>query len=116
MARLFKKVALSLVLFHLAACASGAMMTRSDFDNIDVGTPVSEVVKKYGDPVQITDYNDGTQAYEYNEKLHIGEETVSENSYFFKIRNGTVVSKSYNQELPLEYDLIYEENPNEVIN
>jgi hypothetical protein len=116
MARLFKKVTSGLVLFLLAACASGSMMTRSDFDNIDLGTPVSEIVQRYGDPVTLTRCNDGSLSYEYNEKLHIGEEAVSENSYFFRIKNGTVVSKSYNQELPLEYDLIYEENPNEVIN
>ena len=104
------------MLLILAACASGAIMTRSDFDNIELGTPISEVVKQYGDPVTLRNNKNGTQSYEYIERLPIGEQTVQENNYFVIVRNGKVVSKQYNQELPLESDEIYEEDPNAVIN
>jgi hypothetical protein len=113
---LFQKIALSSALLLLAACATGAIMTRSDFDNIQIGTPVSEVVQKYGDPVKIKDNKDGSQSYEYIERLPIGEQTVQENNYFITIKNGKVISKQYNQELPQEFDEIYEEDPNAVIN
>ena len=113
---LFQKVVLSGALLLMAACASGALMTRSDFDNIELGTPVSEVVQRYGDPVKITQNKDGSQSYKYIERLTISEEAVQENNYFIIVKNGKVVSKQYNQELPLEYDELYEEDPNAVIN
>jgi hypothetical protein len=108
--------ALSSALLLLAACAGGAIMTRSDFDNIEMGTPVTEVVQKYGSPVKIKDNKNGTMSYEYIERLPIGEQTVQENNYFLIIRDGKVVGKRYNEELPPEYDEIYEEDPNAVIN
>jgi hypothetical protein len=113
---LFQKVAFTSALLIFTACASGAVMTRSDFDNIELGTPVSEVVKKYGDPVKIKNNKDGSQSYEYIERLPIGEQTVQENNYFIRIKNGKVVSKRYNEELPQDFDEIYEEDPNAVIN
>ena len=113
---LFQKVALSSALLLLAACASGAVMTRSDFDNIELGTPVSEVVKKYGDPVRVKNHRDGSQSYEYVERLPIGEQTVQENNYYILIKNGQVVSKRYKEEFPQDFDEIYEEDPNAVIN
>ncbi len=113
---LFQKVALSSALLLLAACATGAIMTRSDFDNIELGTPVSEIVQKYGDPVKVKEYNDGTTSYEYVERLPIGEQTVQENNYFIIIKDGKVVSKRYKDETPQAFDEIYEEDPNAVIN
>ena len=116
MARSFKKIVLSSTLLFLAACASGALMTRSDYDNIEIGTPISEIVQKYGDPLTLKNRKDGSQSYEYIERRQIGEQTVEENKYFIIVKNGKVVSKRYNQELPPEYDELYEEDPNAVIN
>jgi hypothetical protein len=113
---LFQKIALSSALVLLAACATGAIMTRSDFDNIELGTPVSEIVQKYGDPVKVKEYNDGSKSYEYIERLPIGEQTVQENNYFIIVKNGKVISKRYKDELPQAFDEIYEEDPNAVIN
>jgi hypothetical protein len=113
---LFQKVALTLALLLLAACATGAIMTRSDFDNIQIGTPVSEVVQKYGDPVKVKDNKNGTESYEYIERLPIGEQTVQENNYYLIVRDGKVVGKRYKEELPPSYDELYEEDPNAVIN
>ena len=116
MARSLKKITLSASLLLLTACASGALMTRSDYDNIELGTPISEIVQKYGDPITLKNQKDGSQSYEYIERRQIGEQTVEENKYFILVKNGKVVSKRYNQELPLEYDELYEEDPNAVIN
>ncbi|MBS0648541.1 MAG: hypothetical protein JSS10_04860 [Verrucomicrobia bacterium] len=113
---LFQKIGLGSALLLLAACASGAVMTRSDFDNIELGTPVTEVTKKYGDPIKVRTYKDGTQSYEYVERLPIGEQTVEENNYFLIIQNGQVVAKRYKQELPPAYDEIYDADPNDVPN
>ncbi len=113
---LFRKVILSSALCMLTACSHGAIMTRNDFDNIETGTPVSEVVKQYGEPVRIRNYSDGSQGYEYIERLPIGEQTVVENNYFVVVKNGKVIGKRYNEEEPPAYDEIYEEDPNAVIN
>ena len=111
-----RKTSLIALLSILAACAHGAVMTRSDFNNIELGTPVTEVTKQYGDPLKMTQQKDGTQVYEYVERLQIGAETVEENNYKLVIKNGQVVSKSYNQQLPPAYDEIYDEDPNDVPN
>jgi len=113
---LVRKISLILSLLLFAACATGAIMTRSDFDNIQMGTPISDVVQHYGDPVKTKDNKDGTQSYEYIERLPIGEQTVQENNYTLIVRDGRVVGKRYNEELPPDYDQLYQENPNDVIN
>ena len=107
---------LTSALLLLAACATGAIMTRSDFDNIEMGTPVSEIVQKYGDPIKVKDNKNGTESYEYIERLPIGEQTVQENNYYLIVRDGKVVGKRYNEELPQAFDELYEEDPNAVIN
>jgi hypothetical protein len=110
-----KTVLIALILLQ-AACASGRVMTRSDFASIELGAPVTEVTKKYGEPLKVTRQKDGSQVYEYIERLPIGTETVEENNYKLVIKNGQVVSKKYNQELPPAYDEIYDEDPNDVPN
>jgi hypothetical protein len=114
MARGSKKFFLGLI--FLAACASGSLMTRNNFDDIEIGTPVNQVVKKYGDPYLIRKQKDGTVIYRYIERYPIGSETVEENKYDLVIKNGDVVSKRYNYELPPAYDELYDEDPNDVPN
>ncbi len=111
-----RKTVLTALLFIQAACAHGSVMTHQDFNSIELGTPVTEVTKQYGDPLKITRQKDGSQVYEYVERLKISEETVQENNYKLVIKNGQVVSKRYNQELPPAYDEIYDEDPNDVPN
>jgi len=113
---LFNKVILGSALFMLTACSHGAIMTRNDFDNIQTGASVSEIVEQYGDPIRIVDYKDGSQGYEYIERLPIGEQTVVENNYFIVVKNGKVIGKRYNNEEPPAYDEVYEEDPNAIIN
>ena len=109
-----RKMMMALVL--LTACASGHVMTRQDFNAIELGTPVTEVTKKYGEPLKITRQKDGSEVYEYVERLPIGTQTVEENNYKLVIKNGEVASKRVNQQLPPAYDEIYDEDPNDVPN
>lgn len=112
----FKKTLLVSSLFIQAACAHGSVMTRHDFDAIELGSSATDVTKQYGSPLKITRQKDGTEVYEYVERLKIGEETVQENNYKLIIKNGQVISKKYNQELPPAYDELYDEDPNDVPN
>jgi hypothetical protein len=109
-----RKIVVALLL--LTACASGSVMTRQDFNSIELGTPVTEVTKKYGEPLKITRQKDGTEVYEYVERLPIGTQTVEENNYKLVIKDGEVSSKRLNQQLPPAYDEIYDEDPNDVPN
>lgn len=113
MARSFQKIVfLSLVM--LTSCAVGSVMTRSDYENITVGTPISEVEQKYGQPITIKKYKDGTQGYQYVERIMMGEETVQQNWYTIIVKNGQVISKKYNYKTPPAYDEIYEQDPNAI--
>lgn len=91
-------------------------MTRNDFDNVELGTSIKQVVNQYGSPVCIRKQQDGTLIYRYIERYPVGNETVEENKYDLVVKDGQVVSKRYNYELPPAYDEIYNEDPNEVPN
>ena len=113
MARPLQKV-IFCFLFLLASCASGALMTRSDYENITMGTPVSEVVKQYGEPLTIRQNSDGSQDYQYVERIMMGDQTVQQNNYILVVKNGQVVSKHSSRKTPAAYDEIYEEDPNAI--
>ncbi len=89
-------------------------MTRSDYENITIGTPASEIVKEYGEPRTIEKYKDGTEGYLYIERILMGEQTVQQNQYTLIFKNGQVVSKRYNYKTPAAYQEIYEEDPNAI--
>lgn len=120
MARTFlKKIFLVSLAFSLAVttgCGGSAVMTRPGFDQIEVGTPVETVVKEHGEPYSIKNTRDGNQEYRYIERVPVGDVTAEQNTYILVIKNGQVVSKRYNQELPPAYDEIYDDDPNDVPN
>lgn len=89
--------------------------SRSSFDSIDLGAPVSEVEKKVGKPYQVRRGANGTTVYEYIERISSGDnEVLEENHYFFTFKNGAVVSKNINQLREADYDQIYDDDPNDV--
>lgn len=64
----------------LVACAHGALMTHEDYAEVRVGTPIEEVEKQYGPPVQIR--ADGEQfVYEYIERVKMGTNTIEMRKY-----------------------------------
>lgn len=100
----------------LAACGSSKVMTRQDYYTIATGTTVQEVVEKYGEPYSITNKKNGTQEYLYIERIPAAEAMAEQNNYILVVKNGQVISKRKNQELPPAYDEIYDEDPNDVPN
>jgi hypothetical protein len=89
-------------------------MTRKNFDEVYPGEPVIEVQKKAGAPYAIRSQPNGTEEYEYIERIPLGTEVVEENHYYLVIKNGQVVSKRINRETPPAYDLIDDDDPNDV--
>lgn len=97
----------------LAACLGHrTMMTRENYDDINLGATISQVTAVAGDPYSIHSKGDGTEEYEYIERIDMGRELVSENHYYIIFRNGQVVGKREKSERPPAYDLIYQCDPN----
>jgi hypothetical protein len=81
-----------------------------------MGSSIDEITGKYGKPYSVKTLSDGSKQYVYIERYMIGDENVEEKRYYLIIKNGKVISKRYNQELPPAYDEIYDDDPNDVPN
>lgn len=107
-----KKYIFSLLI--LCSCFTrSTVINRDAYDSINLGTPVAEVEKKVGDPYQVRKYSNGTEVYEYIERIYAVEnEIIEENHYYFWIKNGQVVSKRITNSRQSNFDLIDEDDPN----
>lgn len=103
------KQLIPMVLF-LASCTSSPLMTVDDFANIDIGTPIVQVEKKYGRPVKIFSKGDG-QVYEYVERINMGTQLIEMRRYYLVVKNGAVVNKYVNYNNPPAYEDIYTDDP-----
>jgi hypothetical protein len=100
-------------LLLLLGCGHPTMMTRQTFADVDIGEPILQVEEKVGKPFAIRKNSDGTQEYEYIERISLGTEVVEEYHYYLVINNGQVVSKRLNQDRPPAFDLIDDDDPND---
>jgi hypothetical protein len=112
--KIMKKWPIAMILLMTSCFARSTMMTRGNFENIQEGEPIAEVQKVVGDPYSVRKLGDGSEEYQYIERIDLGMETVEENRYYLIIKNGQVVSKRFNQETPPAYDEIYDGDPNDV--
>ncbi len=102
---------LSLIL--LVGCAShSALMSKADFDDVQVGTNVSSVTEKIGQPYAIHNGSGGSKEYEYVERITTGNTLIYENHYFITVKDGMITGKSVSQEQVKAFDLIYQDDPN----
>lgn len=102
-----------LSLICAASCFSNnKMMTHNSYDTLKTGTPVSELTAQAGKPYAIHVKEDGSEEYEYIERIDNGVSVIAENHYFIVVREGEVVGKYMTRETPPAYDLIYQEEPN----
>ena len=88
------------------------VISRGSFDDVQMGSPVADFEKQVGSPYKVRKLPDGSLDYEYIERIFMGEEVIEENHYYLRIKNGRIVAKRMNQEIPPAYDLIYEADPN----
>ncbi|MCF7806204.1 MAG: hypothetical protein K9M07_04950 [Simkaniaceae bacterium] len=93
----------------IVGCAHGALMTIDDFSNIQVGTSIQEVEKKYGKPIQ-TKKEGNRIVYEYVERIKMGTDTVEMRKYFFVVRDGKIVNKYVRYKNPPAYDEVYSDD------
>lgn len=93
-----------LPLFLLTACAlGGQVVTMDTFYEIDLSTSKEQVVAILGEPYSVRKLEDGSEEYEYIERIKIGARDAEERRYYITIRDGKVVSKRVKQSSPLPY-------------
>lgn len=85
---------------------------RLDFDEILLGAPISEVVRRYGEPYAVYDLKDGTAQFEYLERVVMNNELIYENHYYLRVSNDKVISKCFREETQPPYDQLYQADPN----
>jgi hypothetical protein len=103
------------LLFFLCSCFSrSTVMTRQTYSDIEVGSSITQVEQKVGNPYKIRPLQDGTEEYEYIERIPMGQEVVEENHYFLIVKDGKVFAKRNTQETPDAFDLIYDDDPNDI--
>lgn len=101
---------LVLVLFGCSTHSSA--MTQPQYDSVVLGTPVSELTDRLGQPYAVHDRGNGIQEYEYIERISMNNELVYENHYFLTVVNGQIVNKNTRQENRPPYDQMYQQDPN----
>ncbi len=87
-------------------------MTNTNYDEIQTGTPISVVKAEVGEPYAVHNKKDGSQEYEYIERISVGNSIAAENHYFLIVKDGHVIGKYMKRERPPAYDLIYQDQPN----
>jgi len=107
---------LALLFLGAATLTADPLMTLPGYNTIELGAPVDQIVRKYGEPYSIAPFPDGTKEYLYIERITLDKDLVEENRYFIVFKNGQVVSKRCNQERPPAYNEIYDDDPNDVPN
>ena len=100
-----------LMLALLGACTSSPLMTVNDFSNIDIGTSIAQVEKKYGHPVRITSDQGERQVYEYIERISMGTQLIEMRRYYIVVKGGKVVNKYVKYSNPPPYEDIYTDDP-----
>lgn len=107
-----KWIPLSILLLCLMGCFSrSSMMTYESFDKVQIGTSIASLKSEIGRPYAIH-HKDGSEEYEYVERINAGNSLIAENHYFLIVQNGKVIGKYMSRERPPAYDLIYQEEPN----
>jgi hypothetical protein len=103
------------ILLLLCSCFSrSAIMTRKNFDTIVLGAPIDQVKEMAGKPYAIHNRGSGIQEYEYIERIDTGDYFVTENHYLICVQDGKVISKCISKERPPAYEIIYENDPNNI--
>lgn len=102
----------ALFLILLASCTFRyAPMTVSDYQSIEIGSKISEVQRKYGDPVSIQNRGND-HVYEYIMRNYLGDQLVSTVRYLFYVDGrGVIVNKLTTTTDAPAFDLLVDPSP-----
>ena len=100
------------LIFLLTSCFSKqVLMTRGDYNQIEIGMSVQDIEKAYGCPYRICSKADNTETYEYIEKIRIGKEIIEQRRYYIVISGGKVIGKYMKFSSPPPFKAIYSDDP-----
>lgn len=89
------------IVFQLLACSSGgSLVSMSKFYDIPIGATDSDVLSSMGKPYAVKRQEDGSEEYEYIEKIKIGARYAETRRYYLYFKDGKVTSKKVKQDSP----------------
>lgn len=95
------KYLLPMFFLILAACASGpSALSRAAYADISIGSTREEVIAEVGKPIHVTKKDDGSEEFEYVERLTVGGRLLQERRYFILLKDGVVISKRFDDRAP----------------
>ena len=95
----------------LFSCSERMAMTRDNYTDIEVGMSAVDLERLYGKPYSIYSKGDGTETYEYIERIRSGQQVLELRRYYIVITDGKVVGKYLKVSSTPAYDDIYSESP-----
>lgn len=81
----------SLMIF--ASFFNQKMMTRTEYNQVQIGSSSNVVKEIAGSPYKVVKNKDGSETYLYLERHEIAPGTIDQITYKIKIENGKVVDK-----------------------
>ncbi len=92
------------------ACSKYAVMTQERFSDISTGTPIKNVVDRFGAPVEIRSIGKNQDLYQYNERITMGTQTIQQRKYYLIVSDGKVIGKYSRFDNPPPYQAIYSDD------
>lgn len=68
-------------------------MTRKEFYEIELRTPIAKIEATYGAPIYKYHDEEGYIVYEYVERVYMGSAIIEQNYYYFYVKDGVVYKK-----------------------
>lgn len=87
------------------------VMTRDGYADIDVGMTSQSIEELYGKPYSVYSKGDGTETYEYIEKIMMGTQVVEQRCYYIVVEEGKVVAKHMKIFNPPPFESLYSNDP-----
>lgn len=109
---LIKKISALIVLaIFIIGCSERIAMTRDRYAAIEMGMASVDIEKLYGKPYSIYSKGDGSETYEYIERIRSGQQVLEMRRYYIVISDGKVIGKYLKISTSPSYDTIYSDDP-----
>lgn len=84
-------------LIVLTGCVTAPLMQQGNFDQVAVGSPISNVEAVYGQPYDVRQLPNGFEEHVYIQRIALGRSAVEEMEFVFVVNQGVVVGKDCKQ-------------------
>ena len=106
------KCCLLLIVLLLAGCNTNhEIMSRRGYADVSIGMSTHDVEERFGKPYHVFSKAEGTETYEYIEKITMGTHVIEQRRYYIVIKDGKVVGKYMKHSNPPPFEAIYSDDP-----